>query len=300
MMTTARFFRHISLAVLLTLALFPVAYAQENGEDAAPEAQIVSVSVPGSVPSEAQQYPVTGFSAQDTDPALAVMPSLQSTTTNLDAARIAAGQIVPFNYSLGPDDSIEITVLRHPEFSGVFLVNQDGIVQYKFVGDIQVMGMTKAQVELKLKELLSKYIVNPEINVTVLAYRSKVFYVLGEVRVPGKYYMRAESIPIREALFEAGLPTPSAAMRKCRIVTPRADGKIVKRKVNVYALLYGGDLRRNVVLRPGDVLYVPATVMAKILRIINPVASTVGVAASGPESAVSGKSAVQTLQGRPI
>jgi polysaccharide export outer membrane protein len=289
------FFLLAAVTILLTAPRRGYAQDADDSSEAAPPA---TVSVPGAIPPERPDLE-TGFSTPEVDAASAIVPSLQSTTTNLDAARIAAGQIVPFNYSLGPDDSIEITVMRHPEFSGVFLVNQDGIVQYKFVGDLQVMGMTKAQVEAKLKELLSKYIISPEVNVTVLAYRSKVFYVLGEVRAPGKYYMRAESIPVREALFEAGLPTSSAAMRKCRIITPRADGKAIKKKIDVYALLYKGDLRKNVVLRPGDVLYVPATVMAKILRIINPVASTVGVAASGPESASSGKSAVDTLQGRP-
>lgn len=279
----ARYCKIFCAYVCLIFLLCPAGYAQ----DADQETPMTVLDTPA------------GSDPVETAPVAPAVPSLQLATTNLDAARIAAGQIVPFNYSLGPDDSIEITVLRHPEFSGVFLVNQDGILQYKFVGDIQVMGMTKAQVEAKLKELLSTYIVNPEINVTVLAYRSKVFYVLGEVRSPGKYYMRAESIPVREALFEAGLPSTTAAMRKCRIITPRADGRPLKKRVDVYALLYKGDLRKNVVLRPGDVLYVPSTVMAKILRIINPVASTVGVAASGPESASSGKSSVETLQGRP-
>lgn len=205
----------------------------------------------------------------------------------------------PLTYTLGADDLVEIGVLRHPEFSGVYPINSEGKLQYKFVGDIDVNGLTKSQLEEKLRDILKAFVNNPVIDVTVIEYRSKVFYVLGDVSAPGKYYMRAESITVREALFESGLPTTSAAMRKCRIITPRASGKPKVRKVNVYEILYGGNLRKNVLMQPGDVLYVPSTIMAKLLRMINPVASTVGVASSPPGDVSGGKRAVETLQGRP-
>lgn len=205
----------------------------------------------------------------------------------------------PLKYTLGPDDAVEISVMRHPEFSGVYPINQEGKLQYKFVGDLDVNGLTKLELEDKIKGALSVYVNSPDVSVTVTEYRSKYFYVLGEVGAPGKYYMRAESIPVREAVFEAGLPTTSAAMRKCRLITPAIKGKPKVRGVDLYSILYGGNLKKNINLHPGDVLYVPSTVMAKVIRVISPVASTVGVAASGPDSASRGKTAVDTLQGRP-
>jgi polysaccharide export outer membrane protein len=205
----------------------------------------------------------------------------------------------PLTYTLGPDDAVEISVMRHPEFSGVYPINQEGKLQYKFVGDLDVNGFTKLQLENKVKEAISPFVNSPEVNVTVTEYRSKVFYVLGEVGAPGKYYMRSDKIPVREAVFEAGLPSASAAMRKCRIITPDKSGRAKTRKVDLYAVLYGGNLRKNIDMRPGDVLYVPSTVMAKVGRVINPVTSTMGIAASGPGSASSGRTAVETLQGRP-
>jgi len=57
------------------------------------------------------------------------------------------------------------------------------------VGDIEVTGLTKKELEAKIKQLISSYVVNPEVNVTILEYRSKVIYVLGEVGRPGKYYL---------------------------------------------------------------------------------------------------------------
>lgn len=208
-------------------------------------------------------------------------------------------QFDPLKYTLGPDDTVEISVMRHPEFSGVYAVNGEGKLQYKFVGDIDVSGMTKAELEQKIREALSKYVNSPEVNVSVTEYRSKVIYVLGEVAAPGKYFMRAETIPIREAVFEAGLPTTSAAMRRCQLITPTKNGKKKIRDVDLYSVLYYGDLKKNVLMHPGDVLYIPATVMAKVIRVVNPVATTVGLASSGPESAATGRTATQTLSGRP-
>ncbi|MFZ5800891.1 MAG: polysaccharide biosynthesis/export family protein [Candidatus Omnitrophota bacterium] len=201
----------------------------------------------------------------------------------------------PTRYTLGPDDVVEIVVMRHSEFSGIFPVNLEGKIQFKFVGDIEVTGLTKKELEEKIRKTLSTYIVNPDVNVTILEFRSKVIYVLGEVGAPGKYYMRSESIPVREAVVQAGLPTLSAAMRRCRLITPTDKGRPKIKDVDLYSLLYGGDLKKNIDMHPGDVLYVPATVMAKVVRVINPVTSAVGVASSGPEGVNSGRTAGQAM-----
>lgn len=195
--------------------------------------------------------------------------------------------IDPTRYTLGPDDVIEINVMRHPEFAGTYPVNLEGKIQYKFVGDIEVTGLTKKQLEEKIKQIISGYVINPEVNVTILEYKSKIIYVLGEVGRPGKYYMRSEVIPVREAVVEAGLPTLAAAMRRCRLVTPDKNGRARIQSVDLYSILYGGNLKYNLEMRPGDVLYVPATIMAKIVRIVNPVTAPIASLNSGESSATS-------------
>lgn len=191
----------------------------------------------------------------------------------------------PIQYTLGPDDVIEITVLRHPEFSGVYPVNLEGKIQYKFVGDIEVTGLTKKELEEKIKGIISGFVMNPEVNITILDYKSKVIFVLGDVAKPGQYFMRSDTITVRDAVVQAGLPTQSAAMRRCQLITPDKDGNAKTSVVNLYSVLYGGNLKHNVEMRPGDVLYVPSTAMAKIMRVISPVTSPVSSAASGKSAA---------------
>ena len=209
---------------------------------------------------------------------------------NLDALPVvetpgsAVGVGDPVKYTLGPDDVISIEVRRHPEFSGKYPINSEGKIEYKFVGDIFVTGLTKSQLNEKLTKILSEFLIEPDVDVTIVSYLSKVIYVVGEVGRPGKFYMKGNTITVREALVQAGLPTYSAAMRKCRMITPNDTGENNYVYVNVFKLIYEGDLTENVDMKPGDVLYVPATALAKIIRVISPVTTATGQAAGAAAS----------------
>lgn len=188
-------------------------------------------------------------------------------------------------YILGPNDVIAIEVRRHPEFSGQYAINSEGKIEYKFVGDVVVNDLTKAHLKERLCDILSEYIIDPEVEVTIVAYLSKVFYVVGEVSNPGKFYMRGNSISVREALVQAGLPTHTAAMKACRLITPNDDGnKKNYDTVDAMSLLYEGNLTENLEMKPGDVLYVPATIMAKVIRVISPVTNLTGQATGAAAS----------------
>jgi polysaccharide biosynthesis/export protein len=195
-------------------------------------------------------------------------------------------------YTLGPDDIIQVIVQRHPEFSGTFPVNLEGKIQMGFVGDIDVTGYTKKELEVKISRLISTYVVNPEVNVTILEYRSKYYLVIGEVNRPGRYFMRSETTTVKDAIVEAGLPMVSAAMRKCRVITPDKNGRVKTRAVDVYAILYGGNLKKNLEMHPGDTLYVPSTIMAKTFRVIAPITDPV-------TSAAGAQTGANTLRNRP-
>lgn len=192
-------------------------------------------------------------------------------------------------YTLGPDDIIEVDVRRHPEFSGQYTITAEGKIEYKFVGDIIVLGLTKVQLQERLAGILSEFIIEPEVNVRIVSYLSKVYYVVGEVNRPGKFFMKGNTISVREAIIQAGLPAQTSATRRCRLITPNVNGKQSYKNVNVFALLYEGNLKEDKEMKPGDVLYVPATVLAKIISVISPVTNAVSSAAG---SAAAGASMV--------
>ncbi|MBF0522919.1 MAG: polysaccharide export protein [Candidatus Omnitrophica bacterium] len=190
-------------------------------------------------------------------------------------------------YTLGATDVIEITVLRHPEVSGKYSINDEGNIQYEFVGDITLAGLKKDQATELIKKKLSTYIFSPEISLKIAEYNSKVVYVIGEVGLPGKVFMRGDSITVREALIRAGLPLLSAKASNSKLITPSLKNQPVIKHVDVNKLLYEGDLKENLVMKPGDTLYIPSTVMTKIMRVIQPVTNPVITAAGAGRSVMS-------------
>lgn len=166
-------------------------------------------------------------------------------------------------YTLGRDDIIRIDVRNQPEFSGDFQIGFDGRIQYNYVGDIPLAGLTKYEVQQVVEKLLDRYIRVPVVTVLILAYNSKVVYVIGEVGRPGKFIMRGDAIKLREAILAAGLPTHDAALRRVHVIKPDLYEPRI-RVVNMKKILYKGQLKDDVDLYPGEIVVVPSTVLAKI------------------------------------
>ena len=166
-------------------------------------------------------------------------------------------------YTMGRDDMITIEVRNQPEFSGNFVVGPDGSIQYNYIGDVPVLGMTKYEVQQVLTKMLDKYIRVPQVTVTIIGYNSKAVYVIGEVNRPGKYLMRGDTIKLREAIVAAGLPTRTAALWRTHIVKPDLDNPMV-RKINLKKILNKGQLRNDISLYPGEIIVVPSTVLHSV------------------------------------
>lgn len=225
----------------------------------------------------AEQKETTPKESVGTDP-LSPEPTAAAEGSNA-SVEIPEALATMSHYTVGATDILEITVMRHPEVSGQFIINNEGNIQYEFVGDLKMDGLTKDEAKKLLTEKLSDYIIDPEITVKIVGYNSKIIYVVGEVGRPGKIYMEGDTMTVHEALVEAGLPLLSAKTNGSRVITPSNTGNPIVRKVNVEKLLYQGDLRENLVMQPGDTLYVPPTFLAKTMRIIQPVAQPIGAAA---------------------
>ncbi|MBI5555458.1 MAG: SLBB domain-containing protein [Elusimicrobia bacterium] len=131
------------------------------------------------------------------------------------------------------------------------------------IGEIKAEDLTREEFIELLKEEIEKYVQDPNIMVSIMQYRSKVVYILGEVRSPGKYPVEGDSIALRDAIAAAGFPTGLAATWRVYVIKPRAVRPSFK-IVNLYKILYRGKMKNNVTLIPGDVVYVPSTILGKL------------------------------------
>lgn len=182
-------------------------------------------------------------------------------------------------YTLGRDDVIHVEVRGQPEFSGDFIVGFDGRIQYSYLGDIPIAGMTKYEVQQVLEQLLQKYVRVPAVTVTIVAYNSKVVYVIGEVGHPGKFILRGDAIKLREAILAAGLPTREAALGRVHVIKPDLTNPRV-RVINMKWILYKGKLEDDVDLYPGEIVVVPSTVLSAVNRFLSSLLNPITRAAS--------------------
>lgn len=178
------------------------------------------------------------------------------------------------SYLLGPGDVIKVFVWGQPELSGEMVVDPAGNIPFLLIGDVMVEGLTEEELEEILTEKLSQYIVNPQISVTIIGYNSKKIYILGEIERPGEYPIGGSMISLREAVLKAGLPTKSAALRRVRIITPQPHKPIVK-IVNLSMILHQGDLKKDITLSAGDIVYIPANIPTKIGDILDKISAPI-------------------------
>jgi polysaccharide biosynthesis/export protein VpsN len=118
-------------------------------------------------------------------------------------------------YKLGAGDVIKISVFGQTDLSLTTKVPHMGVINYPFLGDIEVVGMTASQLESTIyKGLKGDYLVEPSISVTIEEYRP--FFIDGEVKKPGGYpYQPGLSIDKAAAL--AGGYTERASRTKITI-----------------------------------------------------------------------------------
>jgi polysaccharide export outer membrane protein len=164
-------------------------------------------------------------------------------------------------YTIGPGDSITVTVWAHPELSGKHVVGPDGNIQMPFVGSVNLAGLTADAAGHKLNRALSDLYVGAVATVQIDEYTDNQVTVLGRVSIPGVQHF-SEEPTLLDALARAGLPSSQAgtesgrrseSFTRCAIFRG-ADSVIW---IDLRPLLRGDGLAFNIRLHRGDLIYVP-------------------------------------------
>ena len=158
--------------------------------------------------------------------------------------------------AVGTGDTLHITVFRNPDLTTDVKVSDQGTILFPLVGDVKVTGLTPQQVGHRIATLLrdGKFVVNPEVAVSLAQVSSRQVSVLGNVNKPGRYPIDNVNNKLTDFLAAAGgiAGTGSDAVT---IMSTR-DGQSTKNTVDITGMFRDGDLTKNVVLSPGDTIYV--------------------------------------------
>jgi polysaccharide export outer membrane protein len=107
------------------------------------------------------------------------------------------------------------------------------------------------QLTATLKQLLTQYLNNPDVNVFVTEVRSKKFYIDGEMNRPG-WFALVTPTSVLEALSRGGGFREFANTRKIRVLR---GGEV--RHFNYKDVTKGKHLEQNIAVENGDHIIVP-------------------------------------------
>ncbi|WOH39005.1 polysaccharide biosynthesis/export family protein [Thalassotalea fonticola] len=142
-------------------------------------------------------------------------------------------------YRLDTGDVINISVFGEQELSKQILINNRGSINYPFLGELSVRGLTLQQIEEKITQgLKPDYLVNPNVSVAMVSYRP--FFIEGQVKNSGAYAYQP-GLTVAKAVVLAGGFTERASKDKLFVVKAN-DATHEEIRVTINTLVEPGDI----------------------------------------------------------
>lgn len=192
---------------------------------------------------------------------------------SIDQARLdvmsSSAKTEAYTYLVAPSDVLQVTVWNHPELNNPAgqitnenagrTVAADGYFYYPYIGRVKAAGRTVEDIRAEMARRLATYLTEPQVDVSVLRYRGRKAYVVGQVERPGP-------VPITdEPLFVTSLITQAGGLQnEADLAGVLLNRNGVLHSLNLYALYYKGDMSQNLLLQEGDIVNVPERTQDKV------------------------------------
>ena len=160
------------------------------------------------------------------------------------------------NYVLSANDMVKVKVFQEDDLESTLRVSKDGTATFPLIGVVKIGGKSPQDAAKLIRDLLAKdYLVNPQVNLTVIEYAKRRFVVLGQVQKPGAYDMPdRDSMRLLQAIGMAGGYTRIADPGKITLKRTHG-GKEEIFKLNAKSMAKG-DSKAEFEVLPGDVITV--------------------------------------------
>ncbi|MCK8827544.1 polysaccharide export protein [Natroniella acetigena] len=161
------------------------------------------------------------------------------------------------NYRLAVDDLVAVSVWGHNDLQREVRVDPDGKISLPLIGKLAAEGLTVEELTEIVTDKLSQYINLKEgqVSINLLEYQRHQVMILGEVRNPGTYQIRAGKT-VLDIISEAGGATEIADLAQVNLNrTSQAES------LDLEAMLAGEKFDQNPVLEDGDIIKIPQNVI---------------------------------------
>lgn len=160
------------------------------------------------------------------------------------------------SHVLVPGEFIQIKVFQEPDLDTAVRIPGDGHVNFPLIGEVALAGQNVQQATRVIRDRLqARFLVNPQVSITVVEPAKRLFTVLGQVQRPGTYrFPEQQDLDLLQVIGIAGgysrLADPGRIIVKRRVAGSeqiiRLDGKRMAR----------GEIVEPFSIRSGDVITV--------------------------------------------
>jgi polysaccharide export outer membrane protein len=159
------------------------------------------------------------------------------------------------DYVLVVGDVVQLNVFREPDLTTQATIARDGTVQLPLIREVTMAGLSIRDAREMLRQLYDKkFLVDPQVFLTVVKYAQRKFTIMGQVARPGSYELQGgERMDLLEAIGLAGGFTRIANRGRVIIQRREADG-VTAIKANAKRMADGKETPIEV--QPGDVITV--------------------------------------------
>jgi polysaccharide biosynthesis/export protein len=199
------------------------------------------------------------------------------TSPKSDELKAKCGDQVRSTYLLGPGDQLEISAPELTELGNKQVrVDGEGDIEVPLGGRVHVAGLTAQKTEEELDKVLSTYIRQPQVVVSVAEVRSQPVSVLGAVNTPGVHQVQGHKTLLEMLALAGGIrPDAGYSVRITRqlewgcIPLPNAQldasGRFSVAELNLKKIMEAKNPDENIQILPHDVISVPKAEMVYVI-----------------------------------
>ena len=160
-------------------------------------------------------------------------------------------------YRLGQGDSVAIYVQRFQDFNFQATIDAEGKITQAVLGKISLQGLTIDEAQERVKQAVSRYVINPIVLLSMTNARPVQVTIAGEISKPGLYPLSPQSGRVSSVLLAAGGSTERGDLRSVKIRRSYTNGATDEKEIDLYTPLKDGTPLPDIRLQDGDVIMIP-------------------------------------------
>ena len=172
-------------------------------------------------------------------------------------------------FVFGVGDEVVVSVDEEiPEFTGTYIIRQDGKITLKHLNEVVAAGLTVAQLRQKLETRLRLFLHEPQLTLSPGAIVSRNYFVASTNPTTGGALMQAipyaGDVTLLDAFVQMGAPS-TLLDDDCHVHVIRGDPRYPRKMtINVKQIYTEGYTAGNIQIQPDDIVFVPPSWLGRV------------------------------------